>query len=227
MKTAVCLSGQARMGSYAFRAFAENILSALDHDVFLFLWRNKDQPEAEVRAIADSFVGPYANVRACAIKEQIDFSPKNYATRAHPESNLFNIQSMYHGIMMANDLKRAYENQIGRRYDCVIRSRLDVSCFSRVDMKKYRSLVRDYVFFPETSYYHPGFNDTFAFSSSENMDVLAQLPLRFDEYFNQDGVAFNPHTMLLHHTIKNKLMFAYLSIPVEIVRELPMRTIEG
>jgi len=227
MRTALCLSGQPRLGSYALRAFSENLLTGLDCDIFLFLWREKSQPEAEMRAMAESYMSRYANVRACVIKEQIDFPPKDYATRAHPGSNLMNIQSMYHGIMMANGLKRAYEKEVGRRYDCVIRARMDVSCFAPMDMTKYQPLLNDYIFFPEISYYHPGLNDTFAFSSSENMDVLAQLPLRFDEYFQKDGVAFNPHTMLLHHTIKNKLLFAYLSIPVEIVRELPMRTIEG
>jgi hypothetical protein len=227
MKTALCLSGQPRLGSYAFRAFLDNILAGQEYDIFLFVWRRKEQSEDEVRSILDSFIGQYTRIQACVIKEQMDFPARDYATRAHQGSSIFNIQSMYYAMMMANDLKSAHEKKVGRRYDCVIRARMDLSCFIPMEMKKYQPLLRNYVFLPETSYYKPGFNDTFAFSSSENMDVLAQLPHHLDEYFRKDGVAFNPHTMLLHHTIKNRLVFAYLSIPVEIVHELPMTVIEG
>lgn len=228
MKFAVCLSGQARFGSFAFRALAENLLRGLDCEVFLFLWRLDRQSEDEALALAESYIGRHAVIRACSVQKQIEFQARDYETRIHPGSNVFNIQSMYYSVKMANELKVEHEKKVGSRFDCVIRTRVDVSCFAPMDLSVYRSLLGDYVFVPDVSYYQNGLNDTFAFSSSENMDIAAGLYDRLDDYFRTENIMFNPHIMLNHHLIKNHIPVAFLSIPAEIVRELPVpRMLEG
>jgi hypothetical protein len=222
MRTALCLSGQARFGSYAFRALAENLLKGLDCDIFMFLWRLPGQSENDARAVVESFVRRHAPIRECVFAEQIDFPAKDYASRSYPGSNIFNIQSMLYAIKMVDQLRVQHEQRGGFKYDCVIRARGDLSCFSPFDLKRYQTLLPHYLFFPEVQYFQPGFNDTFAFSCSKTMEIYSGLYDRLDEYFHKDNIQLNPHAMLLHHVIKNRLPFAYLSMPVDFVRELPM-----
>jgi hypothetical protein len=222
MKTALCLSGQARFGSYAFRSLAENLLKGLDCDVFLFLWRLPGQTEQEALESAQNFVGRYVPIKACVAAEQIEFPAKDYATRIHAGSNVFNIQSMFYALMAADQLRVEHEKKHGFKYECVIRSRVDVSCFAPMNLKQYAALLPHYVFLPEVSYFSPGLNDTFAFGSSELMEKFSKVYDKLDTYFRDDHKQFNPHVMLLHHMMKNQIGLAYLSIPVEIVREVSL-----
>jgi hypothetical protein len=167
-------------------------------------------------------VGRHIPIRGCVTSEQTNFPPKDYETNTHPGSNIFNIQSMLYAIQMADRIRVEYEKKNGFNYDCVIRARGDLSCFTPIDLKKYQSLLPHYLFLPDVQYFQPGFNDTFAFSSSRTMEIYSGLYDRLDEYFYKDGVQFNPHVMLLHHAIKSGLHFAYLSMPIEFVREVAL-----
>ena len=228
MKTAVCISGQPRFGSFAFQGLVKNMLQSLDCDAFVFLWRLKGQSEDEARALAESHIGRHIPVRGWSILEQIDFPEKDYAKRMHAGSNIFNIQSMYYSMKMANQLKIDYEKTHGMRYDCAIRARVDASCLTPMDLTKYQPLLNDYMFVPDVPYFSGGLNDIFAFSSSENMDVMAGLYDRMDDYFYNDKVLFNPHVMLLHHLRKSQIPVAYLSAPVEIITEVSTaKVLEG
>lgn len=220
MKTAVCISGQPRFGSFAFQGLVKNVLQSLDCEAFVFLWRLKGQSEDEARVLAESHIGRHIPVRGWSIQEQIDFPDKDYTTNMHPGSKPFNIQSMYYSLKMANQLKVDYERAHSMRYDCVVRARVDAASLTPLDLTKYQPLLRDYMFVPDIPYYGGGLNDIFAFSSSENMDVMAGLYDRLDEYFRRDKVMFNPHVMLLHHLRMAQIPVAYLSAPVEIVNEV-------
>jgi len=189
------------------------MLAGTDVDAFLHFWG--DDPE-EVHDLAAKHVGAFANIRACVVEPQRPFDTEPYKSNIHPGSNAFNIQSMLCGIYEANKLKSAYEATHGR-YDCVIRTRADVGALGRVDLQHYRNMM-GFFCVPDICYYAPGLNDTFAFSSSENMDQAAALFEKIDDYFNA-GVPLNPHTMLLHHAHQCKIPVAYISMPVELVRE--------
>ncbi|MBL8630559.1 MAG: hypothetical protein JNM81_13065 [Rhodospirillaceae bacterium] len=190
--------------------------------MFLFLWRLKDQSEDEARAVAERHIGQHARIQTCLISEQIDFPKKDYESRMYAGANVFNIQSMYYAVKMADQIRTEYEQKNGFKYDCVIRARGDSACFRSIDLKKYKPLLPHYLLLPEVQYFQPGFNDTFAFSSSDNMRIYSGLYDKLDEYFYRDKIQFNPHIMLFYHTVKSGLPFAYLSIPVEFVRELPL-----
>ncbi len=228
MKTAICLSGQARFGTYAFRTLAENLLADLDCDAFLFLWRLPGQSDAQARDAAQEFIGRHVRIKDCVTSEQIDFPAKDYESRIYPGSNVFNIQSMFYAIKAADDLRLKHEREQGIQYECVIRSRADNTCLTPMDLRKYKSLLPHYVFVPDISYFTPGLNDTFAFGSPQGMERFCSAYSNLDDYFRRDKMPFNPHMMLLHHLMKSRTNFAYLSIPVELTREVTLsRVIEG
>jgi len=173
MRTAVCLSGQARFISKNSQNILDNIILPPNADVFCYFW----DTEGEV-------IEPYKAIEVFSPKEHVlapqeifdesylGFIPTEY--RGAP-NKYQNVHSMHYSTLQANLLKQKYEQDHGFLYDCVVRCRTDIrfkNAFapSELNQSPQSLWVTNFGKSPA------GIScaDQFAFSTSEQMDVYSE-----------------------------------------------------
>jgi hypothetical protein len=247
VKTALCLSGQARSIEENFSNIKNTILDKNDVDVFVHTWFDEDDVgkrfnnvpayskthditfNATLKSNTASLIENLYSPKKILIEKQKCFIDKELIHRAdeiagtHPENpykNRWYIRpqycfSMFYSIMKANQLKKDFELELGKNYDCVVRYRFDMHFggtpleFNMYDMNCMHIMRHSHC-----SY---SYQDTFAFSSSKNMDFYADTFNYIDEYFKK-GVEFCPEILLGHRLVTSNIKIQQIHYPYHIVR---------
>ena len=131
MRTAVCLSGQARFISENYQNLLDNIILPTNADVFCYFWDTTgeiSEPDKAVEVFApkNHAIEPQKIFDESCLK----FIRADYGGGSNKYQRM---HSMYYSTLQANLLKQKYEQDHGFLYDCVIRSRTDISFKSAFD----------------------------------------------------------------------------------------------
>ncbi len=205
MRTAVCLSGQARFISKNYQNLLDNIILPTNADVFCHFWDTVGETLEPHRAI-EVFIPKDYVLEPCKvfddaslrfIREDYGIIPKKYQS----------IHSMYYSILQANLLKQKYEQEHGFLYDCVIRSRTDISFKRQFDSSELNQNPQAiWLCNFDRSAAGTSCADLFAFSTSKLMDMYSD--------------CFNHLPRLLEegkHLFAETILHDYLSPLCEIV----------
>lgn len=182
MRVALCLSGLPREVEEGYQYLKRTLLDRYAVDVFAHAWledpykNNSYQPpntDYETRMKQALKVLELYKPKAFSLEE---FHIKQDWYEAEGTDCLYGSRccSQLESVYIANSLKRKYELQNHFKYECVIRCRYDFGLQDCLQLESYD--LANHVFIMDVGgNTEKHVNDHFAFSSSERMDVWADL----------------------------------------------------
>lgn len=235
MKTAVCISGQARAIVKCLPSLLVNVIRPLQADVFFHFWNQSEvNPElykAKYGLDKDpkwpDFEGDLAcnviNVlrpRKFIVQPQMKFNSDKIREACTPENNRMqavsfqHVFSMFCSIYLANACKSQWELKHGFKYDRVIRTRPDLAFTTPLDPSILADLSKVYI--PNKESYG-GYNDWLAIGNSLDMDKYSSCMLNINHLFD-NGSIFHPESLLRDHLKSLSVPVCETSINCELVR---------
>lgn len=205
-RIAICISGEQRTAMEALPSFLR--FFGKGHDVFIHCWRQE-------RDISKEIKGAYSPVSMVV-------EPPNPDRHDQPFS------SMLYSMMRANDLKRDRELYLGKRYDCVIKTRFDLVFNPSLEFPYARPEPRTLSCvglthgFNNIDYGNIGIDDTVFWGDSIAMDVACHTYMHFAKSckpmmeglhkgYNYDpGNCFlSPGILIYQTSVKRNVMFRW------------------
>ncbi len=227
MRTAVCISGQPRNVEAGLEFIKPHLLKPNKPDVFIHVWWDEDVVGTQIvnagGHVASRMVRPGTldyimekyNPIMMEFEEQIQFDEKNYNENKYPGITPFFSLSQRYSIWKSHELKRMHEEKRGFKYDAVMKVRFDWAVYNPIYVENFDLSV---INAPDRNPHPNGLDDTFAVSSSENMDIYSRLYFDIDEYYNEDGIPFCDELLLHHHLQKHGLGTATHPIKYDLLR---------
>ena len=228
LRTAICISGQPRNVEAGLAFIKPNIL---DHnneaDVFIHVWWDDDVvgkrlvnagghvASDTIRPATLEYIESSYQPLVMQFEPQRQFDEKNYNERKWPGITPFYSLSQRYSIWRSHELRREHEEKRGFKYDVVMKLRFDWACYSPIVADDFDPSVMNT---PDRNPHLNGIDDTFAISSSENMDVYSELFFRLDEYYNEDQIDFCDELLLYHHLKKNGIRTVTHPFPYDLLR---------
>lgn len=186
MKTAICFSGHMRSYKKTLSYIKNQLLDPIQPDVFIHTWKDNTTDWSDI-------IKQY-NQKSIYIEDPIKFIdnyPNKHFTSQHIKSNL-GVIAMYYKIYKCNQLKIEQEKINDQKYDCVIRIRPDGILNNKFNIEtNYSNNIYLTTMGPEKTWV----DDTFAHSTSENMDLYSNVYLHLDEFYNKEQ-SLHPETIL-------------------------------
>lgn len=148
------------------------------------------------------------------------------------ETNVARCWSMYESLHRVDLLRRAYQQQIGRNYDLVIRTRPDIGLKGAVDLVDLAQKAREnprLLFTPdqlEYGYAQTKINDMLAMGSDHSVAVYANCVQHLMDYHSR-GVIFHPETLLAIHCQQQGLILSRENWGHLMLRELGIKDSQG
>lgn len=206
---AICISGHMRNYQKCFTFLKKNILDKLDCDIFIHTWH-------DINTNYNNIIELYAPVNIC-IEQQKIFNEK-YANKNRRSDNTYSNAgtiSMYYKIYECNNLKIKNEKYFNKKYKCVIRARPDLFIDREIPQNDLNDLSKIYI--TSIGDNDIWIDDTFAFSSSENMDIYSATYNYLDELY-EINEALHPETILKLSLNKFNTLCSLTSIKSGILR---------
>lgn len=229
MKIALCFSGLPRFIDKTVDNIKHNIIQDYDVDVFAHTWYKKDlimrddgsdtwssliynQNPTEIITTA-------YNVKSICVEEPIDFYTNSLLHQYNIKPTLEKymphflsekgmeyfinlVHSMWYSIYRSNQLKVEYELAHNFTYDLVVRSRFDTLYNKPIPFNSY-DLTAINVSHNAGTIVHPQVRDWFAFSTSHNMDIYADVYNNLKTLNDQIEETERANEVLLYHQLKN------------------------
>jgi len=210
MKTAVCLSGQARFISKNSQNILDNIILPTNADVFCHFWNDRGEILEPDKAI-EVFVPKDYVIESQKIFDEssLKFIRVDYGIC---QKKYQRIHSMYYSILQTNLLKQKYERDHGFLYDCVIRSRTDI-LFDRTFDSSELDQDPQAIWLCNFDRSPAGTScaDLFAFSTSKQMDM-------YSDCFNQLPRLLEARRHLFTETILHDYLSPICSLSLSAMR---------
>ena len=220
-RVAVCVSGYARNARQNIRLL-RSFLEESGADVFFHFW---DTPERDyiVRALqptAYAFEDP-----AAVLPDLPEFARMEKRVPPHRARAT---QSMFTGLRRANEIKNAYEQEHGFRYDIVVRLRLDFfstrTLFDILERIWSEQKGWDRTLYVPDMAHSVGLNDQVALGRPETMDVYTSV---LDAYHANARTDYtNPEYTLLRHVQRSGLKIRTFPFEYVLLREEPASTFD-
>jgi hypothetical protein len=209
MKVAVLLSGKFRNSYEEYKSIKKNLIDKYNADIFInYIYDNTiDINPIELINLYNPKNIQFTQLPNTVI-DMVDMV-SNYSKA--DESNTLSIFSMWYGIKKTNELKVNYELENNFKYDVVIRARFDTEILNKVELK----LVQNSIFIPIGSDHRGGYNDLFAYGSSNTMDYYCSTFDNLIQYII-DGELIHPECLLRHHLDKHNFTFIRTNIPLKL-----------
>jgi hypothetical protein len=209
MKVAVLLSGKFRNSYEEYKSIKKNLIDKYNADIFInYIYDNTiDINPIELINLYNPKNIQFTQLPNTVI-DIVDMV-SNYSKA--DESNTLSIFSMWYGIKKTNELKVNYELENNFKYDVVIRARFDTEILNKVELK----LVQNSIFIPIGSDHRGGYNDLFAYGSSNTMDYYCSTFDNLIQYII-DGELIHPECLLRHHLDKHNFTFIRTNIPLKL-----------
>ena len=185
MNIAICISGNKR----TFDKLKQNIENNLINDSNIIFAVLDEQVDLDID-------------RALYFQEQKLFTDyiDKFNNQKRPETPVNNVLQMFYRIYKCGQLKKEYENEKNIKFDIVVRLRPDLEFLNKVDFK----FLNDNEIAIPSEYNFGGICDQFFYSNSKTYDKISELYLNISNYIDE-GCAFHPETLLLHHCHKHDI----------------------
>ena len=200
MKIALCLSGYfanagGAIGSErGYEYIQRKILDGRDVDVFVHSWdlENEDRVKELYSPKADLFEPQHS------FDEELESFQEDWFNEDFDrDKTMYKTNTIYRGLSQllsrkkAVDLKSEYEKENGFVYDCVILTRFDLGTRGKEHYQVYYAtnmnfsdtLDMSYLYSAFWDQFNHGYADHWFFSSSENMNVVANLYDKVFDYY--------------------------------------------
>jgi hypothetical protein len=216
MRIALLLSGQIRQTSNCFESIRTKFIQNLGCDVFVSSWtpggnfthfiRHDSRTDSYSYDLKDVF--SYLNPKSILLEDFESPSIQSLITKAweldlhgpmNGESHPVGIVCMWYKIQSAFRLMENFEQNLGHKYDYVVKGRFDVDVLDEINIEA----NPNYVMIPAGYDWRGGFSDIFAWGQREPMGHYCNLYDNLDKYVYEEKVFFHPETLLKHHLINS------------------------
>jgi len=118
-----------------------------------------------------------------------------------------------------NEIRKEYELQNKKKYDIIIRLRLDLKFFNTFDIKFLQNINEKEILIPDFHNFScicgNGLNDRFAIGSRESMDIYMNMFDSLEKYY-KFGYDFHAETLLYYHLKYNNINVKH--VPIRFTR---------
>tara|TARA_B100001094_G_scaffold333124_1_gene408804 strand:- start:34423 stop:35295 length:873 start_codon:yes stop_codon:yes gene_type:complete len=253
MKIALCLHGLASGKNdrgvpvsieNSMSSIKGNLMSDYDVDVFYHTW-SKDSEE---------YLNESYSPKGYEIEEQINFDhpfkpdgekSADFSFTPEVQVKMQSTYSRWYSLAKSIKLKKDYEKENDMKYDFVFSTRFDIAFYEKFINFESLDPNNFYVSNWWQNRYKFGYNDPWFFSGSDNMDTIAGLYGKMDEYLssgseyerymmslNEIGPMEPPshdkrlsnHGLLRHHVKSNGITSMFLGLEYNtwsLVRKIP------
>lgn len=166
------------------------------------------------------------NPKKMLLERQRDFHvPREYNFNTNWPQPKFVTYSHFYSIKRANELRKQYERENNIKYDMVVKHRFDVYIACKVNWEEY-DLEKLYL--PDNCnvwtelYDDVQFNDMFAFSKPENMDVYCSVFDNIDKMYTENFMRFSCENFLAYTLLNADINV----VPLRFNRSFILREVE-
>lgn len=195
MKVAFFLSGQARGIDKCWEKFMKNVIELTNCDIFISFAHDDSldnfhkiyDPKlfTEIEFIKDPSLEYLLSIA------RGDVSYIKHLGRMGKDCTNLAVLRQHYFVNRANNLVKDYENRNGFKYDWVIRSRADIYVNTPISLEKKDN---NRIYIPNN--YGSGYNDFFAYGSSQLMDLYSRRIEAINKIPEDKFPFFNPHVEL-------------------------------
>ena len=226
LRVAACFSGFPRNYKKTFPCAKRHFLDLCNPDVF---WAGYNEEQGVFdKEVVDLYKPKDYSFRDYneQIIEEINEEFNNYSPiNIRPGTKVEGIKSQFYNIHLSNELKKKYEKKEGFKYDIVIRCRPDYYFLRDLTLTDLSFALDGHIVIPDKWDFKEvsawGMSDSFAYSTSENMDIYSKLFYCCEEYNSKDKVIWHPETMLGYHVAKSGLKRLKMDTPFEFDGDAP------
>jgi len=219
MRVAICFTGQCRSLENTHESIKKYLIEPLSEtcervDIFAFIDENKH---------THKFL---EYIKPTQIVIQRDEHIDDTFVRRHSQKNLQQYIQMLNGYKQVNELRKSYEKKENISYDCVVRCRLDIELIRKIpdilSMDMSKVYLPDFHSWSHVTEHSVGFNDRFAFSSPENMDVYFS-QIDNARQFCEEGGNLHAETFLAHNLLNSSVEVEKINFRFVRIREHNIR----
>jgi hypothetical protein len=223
MRIAVLFSGMPRYIERANRLM-KNFFSGYEVDYFCHAWLDKNKKFEEkswsdtavkIDSEAEEKIINLYKPKKYLIEPQKQFIvPRYYAFNTGWKQPWFIPYSHFYSVKTANQLRLSHEKETGVKYDIVIKTRYDFFVGNKIKWESY-DLSKLYLHNNCNCWYDLyddlSFNDMFAFSNPENMNIYCDTFDNLDKIYRENFTRFSCESLLAFHLISNNIDVVPLS----------------
>ena len=187
MKKAITFSGQSRFVLEGYKSLKKNLHDFDNYDVFIHTWEGDLNKDVYLYEPKKCIIEPQKNVVPSIVKE-------------HSNAHFIHF-SMFYTMKESLKLLQEYETTNNFKYDAVIRTRFDISLETNLDITKFN--LNEGVYSPNVCANPAVISDWFNFSTSDNMQVYAEIYDNIIE-FHKQGIMITSGEELITHMLKTK-----------------------
>lgn len=217
MRIAVLLSGMPRYLDQS-KAYSRNLFKGHEVDYFCHAWFDKNK-KAEEKSWHNIEIKTDLNTeekilelyqpKKYLLEPQRQFElPRDYNFNTGWPQPFFIVYSHFYSLKTANLLRLMYEKENNIKYDIVIKSRYDIVIANKIEWEKY-DLNKLYLHNNCNCWYDlyddVSFNDMFAFSKPENMNIYCDTFYNIDKIYMENFIRFSCENFLSYQLISNNV----------------------
>ncbi len=228
MKVALCLSGHFRNFEKCYHSLYRFILKPLNCDVFIHTWDKIGyQSVYKTDANLNDIKSKIDLINSLYLPKCISIQNTNNMARFMDEASKYashlitqpkhpgHMASMFYKINACNELRKEYEKQNNIKYDCVIRCRPDLLFTSGIESTLLNNLTQ--LILPKIYNFHNGYNDQFAISNSNYMNIYSSFYHELPGYFNAKN-EYYPEKFMKWAIEKHNIKINFSNITYQIIR---------
>jgi hypothetical protein len=210
LKVAACYSGFPRNYKKTFPQAKRHFHDLCSPDVF---WAGYNEVNGTLDQDVLDLYRPVKSIFRDYDEEavnEIDKEFNNYQlTRVRPGTRAEAMKSQFYNVYLANELKKEHEKKLGFKYDIVIRCRPDYYYLKDLTSNQLSLALNGDIVIPNKWDFKEvspwGATDSFAYSTSKNMDIYSMAFYYFEKYNKEDKIMCHPETLIGYHIHKSGL----------------------
>lgn len=225
MKIAVLLTGMPRYldrGKVLMKDFFKNH----DVDFFCHAWFDKNKKtedkswhnsEIKIDENTEEKILEIYKPKKWLIEPQRKFElPRDYKYNTSWPQPFYIVYSHFYSVRAANLLRLLYEKETNTKYDLVVKLRYDLFIGNKIEWEKFDSSK---LYLPDNCntwydlYDDVSFNDMFAFSNPENMNVYCEVFNNIDKFYMENFLRFSCECFLAFQLLSNNIEVVPLHLP--------------
>ena len=214
MKTAVCFTGQCRSLEFTYDNIKENLINCLgDCDIFGYIAENASSHKAV----------KYLNFTELAVRADpvLDLDEIRHM-QAPSRGGINGYMQMLYGMKKCLEMVKDYEKKHDMQYERIIRSRLDVKYFNKLESSFDLYEIDKYIYTPDFHCWSvvqgAGHNDRFAVGNRENMSIYLS---EFDYIKQYSSLGHTVHAESTLHYHLNRHEIPVKRVPIRFTRVRP------